>query len=53
MKVTAYEPNPLFIDGGTVTQKNKELLIYRLNKHLEAYGYSDNIEVINDNFYTS
>lgn len=53
MQVTAYEPNSLFIHGGTVNTSNKEVLIYGLNKRLEVYGYSDNVEVINDNFYTS
>ena len=53
MKVTAYESDSLFIYGSTVTQKDKEILIYGLNKRLEAYGYSENIEVINENFYTS
>ncbi len=53
MKVTAYESDSLFIDGGTVTQNDKEIQIYGLNKRLEAYGYSENIEVINENFYTS
>ena len=53
MIVTAYEPNSLFIDGGTVLNNNKELHIYGLTKRLNAYAYSDDIEVINENFYTS
>ena len=53
MQVTAYEPNPLFIYGGTVLNNNKELHIYGLTKRLNAYGYKDGIEVINENFYTS